>query len=105
MAARILQKLNVFMAIQLLLHPIYHFKHYSMRVRKQLSLGWQLPFMIFPLIHYLCLHHISVGSREPIKRPIHFGIEMKPDLPSENSVKLLLIMEHFSYLLCIMKCF
>lgn len=28
MAASILQKLNVFMAIQLLLHPIYRFKHY-----------------------------------------------------------------------------
>lgn len=47
MAASILQKLNVFMAIQLLLHPIYCFKHYSMGVRKQLSLGMAAPVRDF----------------------------------------------------------
>lgn len=37
MAAYILQKLNVFMAIQLLLQPIYHIRNYSVNVRKQLG--------------------------------------------------------------------
>lgn len=42
-----MQKLNVFMEIQLLLHPIYLFKYNCVRIRKELDWGCQLLFMDF----------------------------------------------------------